>query len=317
MITRTSLRLGSFLSLIILMTSSFSPLVGAASGAQPDEKTSTQCAFWNQEDYDKAVHTIKQVRRVRTTFLKFIDGEPSSLRRVGLSYREEGKTRNLQLKHDGSVARNLTYTNSLLRFVVTPKYYAGLTDHGFDSVEFMWKRPGEWIDAIKGVIDLEPFVLAANSSLDPTVVTYAFTYAPTYTPRNVMISFGNLVGQEYNAGNEWKNDLGSVTLSPTGTGVITVRMKDFFAKWNESYSTPYKAGDLYTISLSMTFDAPKNLIAQAASAKQDPKFVAKKYACQADHLEGNPFLEVPDVTPDTYVRFERSLEVPVSVGMIP
>lgn len=284
---------------------------GAEDGAPP--------AYWNQEAYDRAVHLIDQPRQTELGFRFLVGGRPLAgkcarvyTRRCFVAGGDEFTER--ALDPEGRLRGRLDYGHSLVETEFPAESLPA--GSGLESVALRWFRPGEWRDALGASLDLARFSLGETPVGKDVSVALEFAFDPAFTVARFYIAFGNLLGLEFSADGKTEATEAEARVVGAGRARLEFRMRDFFAKWNGNYSRPYRAGDAYAVSGSITLAPPPGFFESRPSARRDSPYAPRKYAGEVSHEDGNPFLDVPSTAPVEEVACTFSRQVKVTAAML-
>lgn len=287
--------------LVAVLLTSLTPQIAFAESAE--------CAFDNQEEYDKAAWMLNQNRMVKTNFKFQKDGLNTPINSVYISTQYDGKMKNSKIKNN-SLKKTIAYKKSLIDFTLNVAAEKSLETLGLDTWNFHWKRPGKHYKSISADFFIGAFTtVKVNPPAANGDVNYDITYDPAYDLDQFTLSFGNLLSVSADPDKMMAaGDIAHAELIKPGYARAVIHWKEFFTRWNDNFSTPYKAGDAFPLALHAQFNPLANLLKEVLS---------KKYSCQVDYTDGNPFLDVSSTEDETWVTIAKSYEVPVSTEMLP
>jgi hypothetical protein len=310
-----------FLSLVFFLLMLFLTLSAMEDRMGSDDEK-LPLAFWNQEEYDRAIHTIDQPRQL-TIEITVKDGEnPVTRSPFAICTRHtpfEGGDECMEVSLDtkGRFQRLMKYDHSLIDVTFDDRSIPSVC--GIDTMSFVWYHPGKWFSSLIYDVDFSPFLVNEKLSADRESVEFSFTYPGHWVEKNVGVSFGNLYGINSDAEKEPRGRTDSevvIKREDRGICVATLNMKSFFLRWNDNYSTPYKPGDMYPVSVVLRLAPPQDFFTTTPSERKDPSFVPKKYGSEVDSSDGDPFLSVPSIEPVEEVRIEIRREIKVTGAMV-
>jgi len=276
-------------------------------------------AYWNQEEYDRAMHLIQQPRRLQLVLEFTASGEPLAGRRVrvytarsmvvgGDEYQE------YTLDQHGRLKVEQEYGESLIDVELAGE--ALPEGCGLTSLTFHWYRPGKWYERLAIKSDLAPWQLRQlDQGQEKGEVHFQLSYDPALKPQSAFIGFTGLLGLTFEAPKlEQSYPEAAITLPQPGQAHITLRMRSFFKEWMKNYTKPYKPGDQYPIEVSLTFPAT---FQETPSSRTDPPFIPKQYDGRVDHRNGNPYLPIPPTDPETQITATAKKTLTLTPQMIP
>jgi hypothetical protein len=273
-------------------------------------------AYWDQEEYDKAIHLIQQ-RRFLSLSLDFTaNGVSLANQRVRVyvarSMVEGGdEYHDYLLGMDGKLEFMQQYDESLLDIELTkPSLPAGC---GIDKITFHWFYPGSWVDQLKIKRDLGTWSAKVDKEQEGNV-TIVVTYEPHLAPISASVAFTQLLGHTFEGPQMGSFPEASATIPNRGITHFTFHLRTFFNKWMKNYTTPYQIGDEFPIELTLAFDTPFDV---KPSTQKDPEYVPKTYNGRVDHTDGNPFLGVPSTTPEHTTQITVQQKIVLTEAMLP
>lgn len=277
-----------------------------------------QCSYDNQVEYDKATWLLNQTRKVKVDFEFLKDGLSSPINSVYVSTKNGGKINNTKIK-SSTLKKNITYKKSFIDVTLNVAAEKSLEALGIDAWSFHWKRPGKNYKSLSADFIVGAFSTVKVNPPDANGdVNYDITYDPAYELDNFGLSFGNLLSVTADPSVAMKEgEVAHAELIKPGYARAVIHWKDFFAKWNDSFSTPYKDGDTFPLTLVAKFNPPAGLLKEVKSTKKDKVYKAKKYTCEVDYTQGNPFLDIPNTKKETWATMSKVYEVPVNTKMLP
>jgi hypothetical protein len=305
-----------FLSLIFFLLMLFLTLSAMEDRMGSDDEK-LPLAFWNQEEYDRAIHTIDQSRQL-TIDITVKDGEnlvtksPFAICTNRSAFEGGDECEEVTPDTKGRFQRLIHYDHSLID--VTFDRRSIPSSCGIDTMSFIWYHPGKWFSSLIYTVDFSPFLAIEKLSSEKESVEFSFTYPEHWIENKVGVSFGNLYGINSDAEKEPRGRTDSeVVIKREGKGrcVVILNMKSFFQRWNDNYSTPYKPGDMYPVSVVFRLAPPHDFFTTTPPERKDPPFVPKKYGGEVDSSDGDPFLSVPSIEPmeEVMVAIRRKIKV--------
>lgn len=273
-------------------------------------------AYWDQEDYDKAIHLIQQPRELLLSLQFSANKAPLANQRVrvyvGRSMFEGGdEYRDYLLDNEGKLEFTQEYNESLLDIELNSQ--ALPSDSGLDTLTFHWFYPGKWFDKLTITRDLSPWtakILNENAGN----VTIEVTYDPALIPTSASVGFSKLLGHIFEGPKMGSFPEATVTIQKKGLAHFTFHMRTFFDKWMNNFTTTYQVGDEFPLDLTLTFETPFDV---KPSSRKDPEFVPKKYNGRVDHTDGNPYLGVPSTSPENTFQVSVKPKLTLSETMLP
>jgi hypothetical protein len=273
-------------------------------------------AYWNQEDYDQAIHLIQQPRKLQLA-VEFRAGDtPLAKKRVRVYIARsivEGcdEFREYLLDEKGRLEIHQDYGESLID--VELEQDALPSSCGLDRLAFHWFHPGKCFDQLAIRRDVALWAIRQASQKGGDVI-FELAFDPALKPASAYVGFGQLLGHTFEGPKMGGYPECAITLPRAGVAQISVHMREFFNRWMKNYATPYKAGDEYAVEISFTFDAA---FPAKPSDRKDPPYLAKAYGGRMDHTSGNPYLSVPATTPESSIRASAQKKLSVNADMLP
>lgn len=273
-------------------------------------------AYWDQEDYDKAIHLIQQHRELLLSLQFSANNAPLANQRVRVyvarSMVEGGdEYRDYLLNNEGKLEFTQEYNESLLDIELDSQ--ALPPDSGLDTLTFHWFYPGKWFDKLAINRDLSSWtakILDENAGN----VTIEVTYDPTLVPISASVGFTKLLGHIFEGPQMGSFPEATVTVPKKGLAHFTFHMYAFFEKWMNNYSTPYQVGDEFPLDLTLAFETSFDV---KPSSRKDPEYVPKEYDGRVDHTDGNPYLGVPSTSPENTLQVSVKPKLALSETMLP
>lgn len=272
-------------------------------------------AAWDQEEYDKATHQIRQPRRLQLE-LSFITGaSPLAGQPVRVYTARSMIGESMEEYHDyrldtsGKLSMELEYNESLIDVELTGKSLP--SGCGLDKMTLHWFHPGKCFEKLTIISDIEPWQLTQAKPGDG-ILEFELSYDPKLKPLSGYIGFGGLLGHTFeSADGSWPE----CEIKGTGAGKahITVKMRQFFKAWMKNYTKPFEAGDDYPLDFLFTFDAS---FSANSSSQKDPDFVPKRYDGRVDHKNGDPYLGVPSLDPESTIQIVAKRKIKISPDML-
>ncbi len=273
-------------------------------------------AYWDQEDYDKAIHLIQQ-RRTLTLALQFTANNTPLANQhirvyVARSMVEGGdEYHDYLLGNDGTLEFTQEYCESLLDIELDSQALPPTS--GLDSITFHWFYPGKWFDQLTIERDLTNWSVQKHKEKDGDV-SFEVTYDTKLIPVSASVGFTRLLGHIFEGPKMGSFPEATVTIPGKGVALFTFHMRAFFEKWMGNYTTPYQVGDEFPLDLTLTFDTPFDV---KTSTQKDPAFVSKAYDGRVDHTDGNPYLGVPTTTPEHTIQIAVKPKITLTETMLP
>jgi len=273
-------------------------------------------AYWNQEEYDKAVHLIQQPRGVQLAVEFRAGSTPLAKKRVRVYVARsmvEGcdEFHEYLLDDKGRLEIDQDYGESLVDVELGQEALpAGC---GLDTLTFHWFHPGKSFEQLAIRRDVAPWTLR-QASQKAGDVNFELTFDPALKPSSAYVGFGQLLGHTFEGPKMGSYPECTIALPRAGSAQISLHMHEFFARWMKSYTTPYKVGDKYAVEITFTFDAA---FAAKPSNRKDSPFVPKTYDGRIDHTSGNPYLNIPATAPESSIRASAQKELSLNADMLP
>ena len=273
-------------------------------------------AYWDQEDYDKAIHLIQQRRTLLLSLHFTANNAPLANKRVRVyvarSMVEGGdEYHDYLLGMDGQLEFSQEYCESLLDVELDAEALPPTS--GLDSLTFHWFYPGKWFDQLRIERDLTPWTVKKQKEKRGDVI-FDVTYDPKLIPVSASVGFTRLLGHIYEGPKMGSFPEASVSILENGKAQFIFHMQAFFEKWMSNYSTPYQVGDEFPLELTLTFDTPFDV---KTSKQKDADFVPKTYDGRVDHTDGNPYLGVPSTTPEHTIQLAVKPKITLTETMLP
>ncbi len=278
-------------------------------------KKMPRLAAWDQEDYDKATHQIRQPRRLQLE-LSFVTGaSPLAGQPVRVytarSVLGESMEDYLDYRLDasGKLATELEYNESLIDAELTGK--ALPSGCGLDKMTLHWFHPGKWFEKLTMTTDIKPWLLTKAKPGDGAL-EFDLSYDPKLKPLSGYIGFGGLLGHTFDSGDgSWPEC--EIKGTDPGKAHIIVKMREFFKGWMKNYPKPFEAGQDYPIDFLFTFAAS---FGANPSGQKDPDFVPKHYDGRVDHKDGDPYLGVPSLDPESTIQIAAKRKIKITPDML-
>ncbi|MFX1510368.1 MAG: hypothetical protein ACFFBR_08705 [Promethearchaeota archaeon] len=273
-------------------------------------------AYWDQEDYDKAIHLIHQPRFLNLSLAFTANSCPLANQRVRVyvarSMVEGGdEYYDYLLDKTGKLEFPQDYHESLLDIELghqsLPK------DCGLDAITFHWFHPGKWFDQLNISRDLTQWTAKVHNGSNGDVIIDV-AYDPALTPASASVGFSQLLGHIYEGPNMGSFPEASVAIKGKSTTQFTFHMRTFFDKWMNNFTTPYQVRDEFPIELSLVFETHFDV---KPSHRKDPEFVQKTYDGRVDHADGNPYLGVPSTKPENTIQVKVKPKLTITANMLP
>jgi hypothetical protein len=254
-------------------------------------------AYWDQEDYDKAIHLIQQHRELLLSLQFSANKTPLAKKRVRVyvarsMFEGADEYRDYLLNDEGKLDFTQEYNESLLDIELDSQ--ALPSGSGLDALTFHWFYPGKWFDKLTINRDLGPWTATMLNEATGNV-TYEVTYDPALVPISASVGFSKLLGHIFEGPKMGSFPEATVTVQKKGLTHFTFHLHTFFEKWMNNFSKPYQVGDEFPLNLTLTFETPFDV---KPSSRKDPRFEPKLYDGRVDHTDGNPYLGVPSITPE-------------------
>lgn len=272
-------------------------------------------AYWDQDDYDKAMHLIKQPRDLLLALNFTANDKPLANKRVRVyvarSMVEGGDVfHEYLLDEEGCLEYTQHYADSLIDIELDAQSLP--PQCGIDTLTYHWFHPGKWFTRLGIQRDLNGWDVKQLQAKDGDV-TFEVHFDPSLTPNSAFVGFSNLLNYIFEEPKMGHTPEASVHLVGKGCAHFTFHMHAFFKKWMQNLSTPFQVGDKYPIELTLTVDAPFDI---RSSNRKDPDFVPKSYAGRVDHADGNPYLGVPSTTPESTIQLHSTKSLTLYPEMI-
>jgi len=273
-------------------------------------------AYWDQEEYDQAIHLIEQ-RRSIVLSLYFLDNNRSLANQhmrvyVARSMVEGGdEYHDYLLGTDGKLEFTQEYCESLIDVELDSRSLP--SGSGIDTITFHWFCPGKWYDKLTIIRDLSNWAAKIHPEKNGNV-TIEVSYAPQLIPLSASVAFTRLLGHIFEGPNMGSFPEASVNVPGPGQAQITFHMRAYFEKWMSNYSIPYQVGDEFPLELTLTFNTPFDV---KPSSRKDPGYLPKRYDGRVDHSDGNPYLGVPSTIPENTTQIAVFLKILLTKSMLP
>jgi hypothetical protein len=281
-----------------------------------DECRMPRLAYWNQEEYDQAMHLIHQPRRLQLALEFAASVKPLAKKRVRVYVARsmvEGcdEYHEFLLDANGRLEADQEYGESLLDAELgRDALPAGC---GLDTLTFHWFHPGKSFEqlAIRQDVGSWAFRQTGRKAGD---VILELAFDPALKPISAYVGFGRLLGHTFEGPKMGSYHECSIVVPRPGLGQISLHMHEFFARWMKNYTTPYTVGNEYPVEVSFIFDAA---FPTKPSDRKEAPFVPKSYDGRVDHVNGNPFLDVPSTTPESSIRASALKKLTLTADMLP
>ncbi|MFX1566697.1 MAG: hypothetical protein ACFFCH_11975 [Promethearchaeota archaeon] len=273
-------------------------------------------AYWDQEDYDKAIHLIQQPRSINLSIAFTANNAPLENQRVRV-YVARSMVEGGDEYHDylldkiGKLELILEYNESLIDIELDRQTLP--KDCGLNAITFHWFHPGTWFNQLSINRELTKWAATMHTSSNGDVIIDV-TYDPALTPASASVGFTQLLGHNYEGPEMGSFAEASVAITGKGTTQFTFHLQTFFEKWMNNFATAYKAGDEFPIDLALIFNTPFEV---KSSSRKDPDFVPKTYSGRVDHTDGNPYLGVPSTTPESTTKVTVKHTLTITESMLP
>ncbi|MBN1698635.1 MAG: hypothetical protein JW881_14060 [Spirochaetales bacterium] len=305
----------AFLSLVFFLLLIFMTLTAMEDSVGSDKEL-LQPAYWNQEEYDRALHAIDQPRDLTLQLTVTNGGKPSAGLPFEIVTGDEVSSGEI-LDAAGYFRKKVRYHHSFIETVFDNRIIP--SSSRIDSTTYSWYYPGEWFSSLIYTVDFSLFSVKERMSAGKEEMEYAFSYPAGWKEKNAGVSFGSLYGMSSDAAAEpggRKDTEARIIREEKGVCRVILHMNDFFRKWNDNYSTPYKAGDAYRVTIGLTLMPPGDFFTTAPSDRLDPAFVPKRYGGEVEATDGDPFLSVPSIVPEEKIRIEITRDIRLTAEML-
>jgi hypothetical protein len=311
----------------------------ATCAAAQDRRPEDEGAYWNQDENDRALHAIDQPRVTTFAVTARIAGAPAGgtrfkVRTLHTTVIGGDRFVDYALDQEGRVRARLPYDHSLIETIFgRTSLPAG---SGIDTLSFVWFQPAAWVESLSLDVDLAAFHVERSAPDAEGSVRFDISYDPTLEPKDVEALFGmNLMGtgdaisllgvQFVPSIVSEAREARAAFLGP-GKARVSFEMAPFFAQWNKSYTHPLRAGDTYTIGLTMRLTPPpetageggariRGPFAEVPSTREDPPYVAPPPRRRRVSWLGNPYLQVPSAKPTRTIVIKVSAQVRLTTAM--
>jgi hypothetical protein len=310
-----------FLSLVFFLLMLFLTLSAMEDRMGSDDEK-IPLAFWNQEEYDLAMHAIDQSRELHMDITvkdgkKPIDRTFFQVCTLRTPFEGGDECIEVKLDANGRFQGLIKYNHSLIDTTFDSR---GIPPScGIDTMSFIWYHPGKWFSSLIYVIDFSQFHVKEKLSAQKDKVEFSFSYPAYWIEKTVGVYFGDLYGISSDAEQEPQGRTDSEVIikrEEKGTCVVILNMKNFFLHWNDNYSTPYKAEDIYPVSVVFSIVPPEGFFKTTPSRRKDPSFVPRQYGGEVDSSDGDPFLSVPSIEPLKEGNIEIKRRIRVTGAMV-
>jgi hypothetical protein len=273
-------------------------------------------AYWDQEDYDKAIHLIQQSRTLNLSLGFTFNNTPLANQRVRVyvarSMVEGGdEYHDYLLDKTGKLEFAQEYHESLIDVELDSQSLPKAC--GLDAITFHWFYPGKWFEHLSINRDLTHWTTKTENRSNGDVIIDV-SYDPRLTPASASVGFTKLLGHIYEGPDMGTFPEASVAITGKGVAQYTFYMPTFFEKWMKNFTTPYQVGDEFQLELTLTFDT---LFDVKPSNRKDPDFVPKAYDGRVDHTDGNPYLGVPSTAPEHTIQIIVKPKLTLTKDMLP
>ncbi|MBN2532511.1 MAG: hypothetical protein JXB88_06440 [Spirochaetales bacterium] len=282
------------------------------------KKNNQPKAYWNQEEYDRAIHKIHQPRNLFLSISIWNGNEVFSNKTFCVytgrqKYGSEDAYFNISLNEYGKAEQKIDYNHSFIGIELTPSLLP--VESGIAAVFFSWYNPGTWVSELSVDIDVTHFSNRVYPSSDDGFVRSDLFYYPGFREKKVWVCFESLfvltsTRKEHPQGLIAKE--AEIKREEDGRISIILNMPGFFRKWNKNYASPWQEGDIYPVSISISLTPPAGFFRTVLSGKQDLTFVPKNYNGKVEVSDGDPYLFIPSTDSLEEVIINVNIDIPVT-----
>ncbi|NDJ53882.1 MAG: hypothetical protein GYB68_12480 [Chloroflexi bacterium] len=286
------------LSSLVLIGCANSPAAPSPSaGTEGPSADPNDCAFWNQEEFDRAMHLIDQPRSVDLNVDIQNAGQPTPFElmrgrfQLGVMATEEPGT--YSDPPDGSFNQSIDYEHSYLA-IETALFEV---DDLNGEISVQWYQPGQNFESVAINLDLSDFSASAEPPTESGLVNLSLSYPADWESSQITGSFDRMLGiSNVPTLGEYESFIVRTPSLP-GQTTLTFDLNSFFSRYQDNYANRFEPGDLFPISATFTFADPPAAFRSVSSNQSDPPFEPTEYPCLVDSSGGDPYLNLPPTEP--------------------
>ncbi len=291
---------------------------------KPSEPQPARPAFWNQDEYDRAMHAIFQDRQtdlsVSVQTPAGIEAQAQTARLHRHAVEDEFNNHPLKFDAEGKFTQAaLPYPASMLLIELGDDFMAadaeaqGCVASIEETLRLDWYQPSQHFESVDVSINTALFDARAAAS-EGTRAQVTLTIPQGAKIKEVDAGLGRIAGAQLGP-NRQSDFFASQTDGNTIT--ISADLKPFFKQYLDNHSTAPKPGELYSFNGSVTLEAPAGIFAQTPAAdRQDPPYTPGSYDGKVSTRNGDPYLDIPEVTPHTTITLSFVAKVKLTKEML-